>query len=315
MNPSRWIGSLALIAAGAMACSEPGGDRPDPDGDGAHAVTTEDATVAREGRVTRVRVYRPAPLPSPAPLLVFLPGLLLESAQYAPLLERVASHGVVVIGADLPVSLTEMDQPALAEDARAVIDWALDSAGRLAGQIDPERIALAGHSLGGKVSTLAALADPRVAALFAVDPVSSEGTAGGFSVTNPDVIHDGLERLDLPAAFAGETTNGAGGVNGQPCAPADGNFERFFAAATAAPWAARYDFPGADHIDFVWDQEDCLACLLCEPGTADPAEVQAGLATLMVAFLRRHLLDELAMDAWLSGARVPEGVSSELRVP
>jgi pimeloyl-ACP methyl ester carboxylesterase len=306
---------LVMLAAGTVACTDTGSGRPDPDQAGDQAVATEDATVGREGRVTRIRVYRPAPLTEPAPLLVFLPGLLLETAQYGPLLERVASHGVVVIGADLPVSLAQMDQPALALDARAVIDWALDPAGRLAGQVDAERIALAGHSLGGKVSTLAALADPRVVALLAVDPVSSGGAAGGFSETNPDVIGDGLERLVIPAAFAGETTNGTGGVNGQPCAPADGNFERFFAAATAAPWAARYDFLGADHIDFVWDQEDCLACLLCEPGTAAPAAVQAGLATLLVAFLRRHLLDERAMDAWLAGDGVPEGVSAELRVP
>lgn len=53
-----------------------------------------------------------------------------------------------------------------------LIDWA--GADRKIRQIaDPETVYLIGHSRGGKVATLAAAADPRVAALCLLDPVDN----------------------------------------------------------------------------------------------------------------------------------------------
>ena len=44
-------------------------------------------------------------------------------------------------------------------------------------------------------------------------------------------------------------------------------------------------------------------------GDADRASVPAASQTLLVAFYRRHLLGEVGLQAWLTGADVPAGVT------
>ena len=89
--------------------------------------------------------------------------------------------------------------------------------------------------------------------------------------------------------FAGETTDQSGF---QPCAPADQNFQTFYAAASSAVWAAEWTFVGADHMDFL-DNPNCgLTCTLCTQGSADTTLVRQALWTLEVAFFRLHLIGD-----------------------
>ena len=158
---------------------------------------------------------------------------------------------------------------------------------------------MSGHSLGGKLATMVAAMDPRVTAVFAIDPVD-----GGFNA--PDVVPSQASGLTIPVGFAGETTNASGGF--MPCAPAAQNFQQFYAATTSAPWAAQWDFTGADHMDFVAAPAGCGFCGVCPAGSAEPMSVVNGMHTLFVAFARRHLRGEAAMDSWLIGPQVPTGV-------
>jgi pimeloyl-ACP methyl ester carboxylesterase len=162
-----------------------------------------------------------------------------------------------------------------------------------------------GHSLGGKVTTMAA-SGRRVHALLALDPVNLGSPITGYSDSLPDILPDQAAELRIPVGFMGETTNG-GGLS--PCAPVDENFAHFYAAATASPWAASWELEGADHIDFVDDTSGiCTPCTACPDGPADDAAVRATVHTLAVAFMRRHLLGDASMEAWLTGASVPMGV-------
>ena len=82
---------------------------------------------------------------------------------------------------------------------------------------------------------------------------------------------------------------------------------------TAAPWVAEWDFSGADHMDFLSDPEGCgLLCTQCTSGSADPAQVVSGTMTLMVAFLRQHLVGD-DLGAYLTGDLVPPGVTVRSR--
>jgi hypothetical protein len=73
----------------------------EPTGMGPYTVTDSTATVMESGRRTPVTAYVPSiPAGTTAPLVLFLPGFQLNTDQYAGTLERLASHGFVVVGAN-----------------------------------------------------------------------------------------------------------------------------------------------------------------------------------------------------------------------
>jgi len=273
-----------------------------PDAVGPYAVTRTTATVSG----TMVTVFDPA-LPSAvrAPVAIFMPGFQLTVSQYAAICERLASHGVVVVGVDATGGFSP-NHVMLRDAAIAVLDWALTTAPSAA-HSDGTRVLAFGHSLGGKLATMMAGAEVRVTALLAIDPVNGGGGPGmGYSTERPDVVPEVVAALTIPLGFLGETTNGTGGF--MPCAPTAENFQTFYAAATTAPWAAQWDFTGADHMDFVPDTTGCFTCGFCGAGTADPAVVVRNTTTLVVAFAQRHLLGDASAEVWLTGASVPAGI-------
>ena len=274
------------VADGGAFDATPGSDAPNLPGP--FAVTTQ------VGMAGDTPISACVPSGVRAPLVLFAPGFMLASRFYEPTCQRLASHGFVVVRADPPSGFTTQ-HTAMRDSLIGVLDWALSDA-PFAAQVDPGRILVSGHSLGGKLATMVAAQDPRVTALFAIDPVD-----GGFGA--PDVVPSLARGLTIPVGFAGETTNGSGGF--MPCAPAAENFQQFYRATTSAPWAAQWDFIGADHMDFVADPTGCSFCGICPAGTADPATVVEGMHTLFVAFARRHLNDEAGMDPWLVGEQVP----------
>ncbi len=280
-----------------------------PDEEGPFSLETVDDTVTRDGREIPLTVYIPQrDDEGVSPVIVFVPGFQLTSSRYDDLAQRTASHGFIYIRSDPPASLLSVSHVAMAEDVSAVLDWALDPTGPLSGKIDTTSVGAMGHSLGGKVSTMAVHRDNRITALFGIDPVNEGGGPGGYTETNPDILPHELQDEAIPVGFAGETVNATSSGLGQACAPEGKNFIAFYDAAQSAPWKARWDFLGADHMDFVDDVSSCTVCGLCEDGTADPEEVSASLHILAVAFFRLHFYNEAAMEPWLTGTSLPPNI-------
>ena len=218
----------------------------------------------------------------PRPLVVISPGFQMARAQYASYARHLASWGFVAVLTDYAESGFFIDHARLAADVPKVIDWAL---GQAALEIDPQRIATTGHSLGGKISVFAATLDARIRAVVGWDPVDSQ---------SPSVAPEKMANLTAAVAVVGETTNASGG--GMPCAPAADNFQAFYAAAK--PPALAMTVRGADHMDWV-DDPSCGLCGFCAPGTAPPELARVVTRRLGVAWLRRQLLADPAMDRWL----------------
>jgi hypothetical protein len=322
-------GTDAYVAPGTDAYVAPGtdagtplempdafvpGGAVDPTRMGPYTVTDSTATVMAEGRRTPVTAYVPTlPAGTTAPLVLFLPGFQLNTDQYAGTLERLASHGFVVVGANPAGSLLSVNHVNMAADGRAVITWATSEA-PFASSVDATRIGVSGHSLGGKLSTLITMDDDRIDALYAIDPVDGDPSplGGGGSRDRPDLVPARGSEITVPAGFAGETTNGmsGGGFGSMACAPSEQNFQQFYSAATAAPWAAQWDIAGADHMDFLDDPACGFTCSVCPDGPADDATVLGTNRTLLTAFFLRHLASDPAMDAYLTGASVPAGVTA-----
>lgn len=140
-----------------------------------------DAPAAPERRLPTT-VWFPAG-GDPGPLVVYSHGYLSEHSGGTHLARHLAGRGMVVASADFPLTtMTAPGGPMLADvvnqpaDVAFLITELLDrsaaSTGPLSGTIDPERIAIAGVSLGGLTSTLLAwhpdLADPRIDAVVSI---------------------------------------------------------------------------------------------------------------------------------------------------
>jgi len=334
MNPAAFRHTLSIVlAASALACgstSEPGmadagvpaedarvaddagagedaaalldaGPLEGPAARGSFEVTTSRTSIVRGGRTTPVQIHVPAVPAGTAPLIVMMPGFQATHAGYTGTALHLASHGYVVLQADpeAPFSVTGVDHLAMTMDVMAVIDWALGAEGPAA--IDADAIGVTGHSLGGKIATMTAAADPRVDALFGIDPVDGGGPTG-VSDTRPDVVPSQVMDLAIPVGFVGETADSAPGTFS--CAPGDQNYARFYEGATTAPWAAEWTVEGANHVSFL----DSGGGSFCQPATAPRTVVLATTRTLATAFFGLHLRGDATLAPWLTGERVPAGV-------
>jgi hypothetical protein len=255
----------------------------DPANDGPSQVTTTTAMIpgAAANRTLPATVFAPVDGVG-RPLVIVSPGFQMARAQYASYAKHLVTWGFVAVLVDYADTGFFADHAKLAADVPAVIDWAI---AQPALAIDAQKIAAAGHSLGGKMSVFAASLDTRIRAVVAWDPVDSN---------NPSVVPERMNVLTTAIAVIGETTNASGG--GMPCAPAAENFQQFHAAAPSP--TISITVAGADHMDWV-DDPSCGLCGFCTAGTASPDLVRKVTRRLDVAWLRRQLLGDMAMDVWL----------------
>ena len=297
-------GGGAAADAGRTGDSGPAGGA-SPDAPGAFSVTRSTDTVAD----ATAEAFVPTLVAGErAPLVVLKHGFQLSTADYAVLAERIASHGFVVVGTDTaggfsgPTNIEERDATI------AVIDFATSSA-PYASSVDATRVAVIGHSRGGKVAVMIAAEDPRVGAVLLLDPVNGCGPGTGYSASCPDVTSADLAgSLELPVGVMGETNNASGGF--MPCAPADQNYQTIFDALARATWAVEWTFTGADHMDFT-DTGGGFAGSFCPDGPGDDEMIRGAVRAMAVAFVRLHLGGEAAMTEWLAGASLPPGIERD----
>ncbi len=258
----------------------------DPALDGPASTTTTTVSIpgAATGRTLSSTVIAPS-TPGPHPLVVISPGFQMARTQYTSYATHLATWGFVAILTDYAESGFSIDHQRIANDVPAVITWALAQQ-NLA--IDATKVAAAGHSLGGKISILAASSDARIRAVVAWDPVDSNA---------PSVAPEKMGALSAAIAVIGETTNATGGF--MPCAPAADNFTQFYTAAPSP--ALQATVAGADHMDWV-DDPTCFACTFCGAGSAPPDRARTATKRLDVAWLRKHLLGDASMDPWLASS-------------
>jgi dienelactone hydrolase len=278
------VKTVALLLVFATACTRYGNL-----GDGTGGVLAEDARslpagdpaapgdqeVTVRGTVVGdwedgfpVVVYRPARQTGPLPAVVFLPARSAPEWQYESWGRNLASHGFVVAVRGW-YSFFRTD-PELADDARKMASWLVER--RLA---DPRHMGLAGHSMGGKSSILAALDDPRFAAVVAIDPDENGRT---------HVARGPVARLKPPLMVIGmELAYKALRI----CATPDGNYRSFF--PSAPPGTVELTLLGADHVQ-VMDKPDSLGMGICRVGKAASLLVRTVARGATVRFFERHLL-------------------------
>ncbi len=134
-------------------------------------------------RTLETEIWRPADLTGPGPLVIYSHGFMSYRQEGLYLDRFLASHGYTVVAPDYPLSgMRAPDGPLMIDvvnqpgDISFLIDTMLrrsaDPDDPLYQTIDPDRIAVAGVSLGGLTTLLAAfhrqLRDPRISAAISV---------------------------------------------------------------------------------------------------------------------------------------------------
>lgn len=280
--------------------SPPPSEEPDPTKPGPYAITELDrsANVASTGDAVPIHVVVPTGK-GPFPAVVFAHGFQIPSTQYYGTIRRLATFGYVAMTADYPAGFTSSSNVRDAKNLIGALDWAA-SAPELAGTIEAKRSAVMGHSRGGKAAVLAASLDARFVAVLGVDPVDAKSPLGCDATTECPDAREALAKLSIPSAMLGETTDSSAGGFGQACAPADGNFETFYAKARSPSYAV--DVAGANHMSFLDDPSSCgFTCSVCKPASAKQSDVLSLTRAFAVAFFGRHLRGVAGYATYLDG--------------
>ncbi|KAL5712441.1 chlorophyllase [Ranunculus cassubicifolius] len=231
------------------------------------------------------------------PVIVFLHGFSLNNYFYKQLLTHIASHGYIAIA---PQLYTSFPMPVCngykeINSAADVTNWlsqGLES--MLPKNVKPnlEKLALSGHSRGGKTAFSLALepdkTSPKFKALIGVDPVA--GFRKGFQI-KPNILSDEPGSLDIgfPVMVIG---TGLGGS----CAPEGVNHDNFYNNLQHQS----YHFVACEngHMDMLDDGLDIVgkikACL-CKAGKTGKDRMRRCVGGLVVAFLR-NCMDDINDD-------------------
>jgi predicted dienelactone hydrolase len=293
-------------------------ETPDPNQPGGPEGDVVNAQFDLAGVQIPLVIYRPAAVAA-APVLVFVHGFQLDPALYASYGRHLATWGYVVVMPRLPGAIFGgPSHRAQADYLIGVLDWLQAAAagpdGPLAGRVDPERIAMAGHSLGGKLAMLATANDPRPRVVFGVDPVDAPG--GPLQPVNddyPSVAPERMADITVPIGLVGETVNATcQGFGCQACAPEADNFAQYAAAAQTPTYT--FEIVGANHVSFLDDPNCGLFCSVCSAGTDAPDVTRRLTQRYLTAFLQVYLAGRPEFATYLRGAELQHDVDLGLVV-
>jgi dienelactone hydrolase len=172
LSCALWGASNASLAAGferGPAPTKAALEAPGPYTVTSFTISRADGKAYDHGGAT---VYYPANGTETYGLVALAPGFIGSQPVYAPLAQRMASHGFVVINLD---TLNVLDQPelrakALAGALKQVSNLVITGKSAFTAKVDISRQAVVGHSMGGGGALLAATADPALKAAVPITP-------------------------------------------------------------------------------------------------------------------------------------------------
>ncbi len=211
-------------------------------------------------------VYYPANGTETYGLVALAPGFIGSQPVYAPLAQRMASHGFVVINLD---TLNILDQPelrakALAGALKQVTNLVITGKSAFTAKVDISRQAVVGHSMGGGGALLAATADPALKAAVPITP---------WNVSTRDFSKDQVPTLVLSCEK-------------DFIAPNAQHSYPFYNGLSADLPRAQVEVGGADH--------------LC-PTTLAKAAYQTAVSKAVIAWLKRFVDEDTRYDALVKG--------------
>nr|GMD81893.1 chlorophyllase-2, chloroplastic [Ipomoea batatas] len=237
------------------------------------------------------------------PIFLFLHGYLFYNSFYSQLIQHIASHGFIVVAPQL-YSVAGADATEEIKCTAQITNWLPEGLHNfLPSHIHPntEKIALGGHSRGGKVAfglalgKIATTNDLKFSALIGVDPV--DGMDKGKQ-TPPPVLTYIPQSFDLGMAVM-VLGSGLGEVKRNPlfppCAPKGVNHRDFYHECRGP--ACYFVAKDYGHVDMLDDETGGVrgkaTYCLCKNGKGR-APMRAFVGGAVVAFLRAYLEGDFA---------------------
>jgi len=251
---------------------------------------------------------------APYPAVLVVHGFTGKGWMVAPYAERLATWGYIAVTMDLPytnpLAIGKLSHRESALDLLFILNTlcceSQETGAALFGKLDRARLAAVGHSMGGKLSVLAAAADGGLRAVVGLDPVDGSGPIEFNDPVNfPEVAPDNAPDLTIPTLYLGGSESGIETL-GQACAPVEENYREFWTYSPSP--SVETTFLGADHTDFITP----LPADICNLGTADHQVVKGLAKKYAVAFINYHLRDWQRFKADFAGAGMEEEVNAGL---
>ncbi|HRE91507.1 MAG TPA: acyl-CoA thioester hydrolase/BAAT C-terminal domain-containing protein, partial [Myxococcota bacterium] len=206
----------------------------------------------------------------------------------------VNSHGIAALVIDFGDSaFSPLTHDALGTAMVEAVTWLTSDP-----RVDGTKVAVGGHSRGGKAAMLAAARDARVKAVLGLDPVDAPPPLTQPNASFPSVTPELMGQVTAALLLLG-SEYGATPVSflAPACAPADENFEQYAQSASAASRVVVEEIPKSGHNDFA-DPLPGLLSGACKAGD-QPATTRARVRTLSVAFLAVVLRGDSRYEPWL----------------
>jgi dienelactone hydrolase len=239
----------------------------DPGRPGRYGVEAVGWNFRFEGGAVPVVLYSPVGLRGRAPAVVFLPGRASPEDEYESYGRLLASHGFVVLVRG-GYGFFHADD-VLVREIRAMATWLGNRP-----NVDPARLGVAGHSMGGRNAIVAAAQDARFRAVVGIDP--------GSPTARP-VIERVVGTLRVPLLLIGAEV---GWRAMSICSTRETNYEQYF--RNAPPGTVELELRGADHVQLM-DEPDRFGMFICRSGTADSRMVRTLSRRATTGFLLEHL--------------------------
>ncbi|KAK9281590.1 hypothetical protein L1049_004493 [Liquidambar formosana] len=234
------------------------------------------------------------------PVLLFLHGFCLRNSFYTQLLQHISSHGFVVVALQLYLLIPSTGTEEV-DSAAAVTNWlplGLQSVLPQNVQANLLKLALSGHSRGGKAAFALALGYAKTSLNFSVllgiDPVAGLGKC---CQTNPKILTYVPQsfNLSIPVTVIG---TGLGDEQRNclfpPCAPDGVNHKEFF--NECKPPCCHFVAKDYGHMDMLDDDpKGCIGAIsgcICKNGKAPRDPMRRSVGGIVVAFLRAYVEGE-----------------------
>ncbi|KAI3449940.1 hypothetical protein Pfo_006605 [Paulownia fortunei] len=226
------------------------------------------------------------------PVLLFCHGYCTKNSWYSHLLQHISSHGYIVVAPQfyqyLLISLNDE-----IKTAAKVTNWLPEGlAVLLPENVEPDlsRLALMGHSRGGKIAFALALGHAptslKFKALLGLDPVSRPSPP---SWEEPNILSyvPHSFQLSIPVGVIGTGLSNQTRCIVPPLAPDGFNHSEFFnESKPPCCYVLAKDY---GHCDVLNDSRVGLASLVCKSGKGSKEKMRRGVGGVVVAFLKAYL--------------------------
>jgi predicted dienelactone hydrolase len=236
------------------------------------------------------------------PVIMFAPGFNCPPVLYRSYGEQLASWGYVVHFAHY----VGLDNVVTTQDISEHLDWLfeenLNRHSVLAGSMDPTRVGVIGHSMGGKYAVMACIEDDRFRAGVALDPVDAAASLGSGSDRFPSITPERMSEVQEPMLFIGTEYPSF-------LTPVEEDFHQFFLHAESPAQEVRV--LNSDHVSFIDDIGPILDFMHLAFGDhEDVDDVTAKNVAIryIVSWFNVHLKDQTEFQTFLTGPMAQQDI-------